>query len=84
MVPTVRGRRGRTKLSWMDCVNRDTGGIGTTEVHDMTGWMRIVSAVATPQLSESVAPTRTETESFERNCPHPKLEHVIIIILNMK
>ena len=34
---------------WMDCVNRDMRAIGTTkdEVHDGTGWMRIVSAAAT-------------------------------------
>ena len=39
----------------MDCVNRDMRAIGATkdEVHDRTGWMRIVSAAATPQFSGS-------------------------------
>ena len=34
----------------MDCVNRDMRVIGTTEddVHDRTGWRRIVSDTATP------------------------------------
>ena len=37
----------------MDCVNRDKRAIGTTtdEVHDRTGWRRILSAAATSQLS---------------------------------
>ena len=37
------------------CVNRDVRAIGTTkdEVHDRTGWRRIVSATATPQPSGS-------------------------------
>ena len=36
-------------------VNRDVRAIGTTqdEVHDRTGWRKIVSAAATPQLSGS-------------------------------
>ena len=52
-VPPGRRTRGRPKQRWMDCVNRDMRAIGTTkhEVHDRTGWMRIVSAVATPQPS---------------------------------
>ena len=39
----------------MDCVNRDMRAIGTTkdEVHDRTGWRRILSATETPQLSGS-------------------------------
>ena len=55
LVPTGRRKRGRPKQRWMDCVNRDTRAIGTTqyEVHDRTGWRRIVSAAATPQLSGS-------------------------------
>ena len=34
----------------MDCVNRDMRAIGATkdEVHDRTGWRRIVSVAATP------------------------------------
>ena len=38
-----------------DCVNRDMRAIGTTkdEVHDRTGWRRIVSAAATPDPSGS-------------------------------
>ena len=39
----------------MHCINRDMRAIGTTkdEVHDRTGWRRIVSAAATPQPSGS-------------------------------
>ena len=53
MAPPGRRKRGRPKQGWMDCVNRDTKAIGTTkyEVHDRTGWRRIVSAAATPQPS---------------------------------
>ena len=55
MVPPGRRRRGRPKQRWMDCVNRDMRAIGTTrdEVHDRTGWRRIVSAAASPQPSGS-------------------------------
>ena len=51
MVPPGRRKRGRPKKRWMDCVNRDMRVIGTTkdEVHDRTGWKRILSA--TPQPS---------------------------------
>ena len=51
MVPPGRRKRGRPKQRWMDCVNRDMRAIGTTkdEVHDRSGWRRIVSAAATPQ-----------------------------------
>ena len=47
MVPSER-RRGRPKQRWMDCVNQDMRAIGTTkyEVHDRTGWRRIVSVAA--------------------------------------
>ena len=43
-----RRKRGRPKQIWMGCVNRDMRVIGTTtdEVHDITGWRRIVSAAA--------------------------------------
>ena len=53
MVPPGRRKRGRPKQRWMDCVNRDMRAIGTTkdEVHDRTGWKRIVSAAATSQSS---------------------------------
>ena len=55
MVPRGRRKRGRLKQRWMDCVNRDMRVIRTTkdEVHDRPGWMRIVSAAATPQPSGS-------------------------------
>ena len=55
MVPPGRRKRGRPKQRWMDYVNRDMRAIGTTkdEVHDRTGWRRIVSAAATPQPSGS-------------------------------
>ena len=55
MAPPGRRKRGRSKQRWMDCVNRDMRAIGTTsdEVHDRTGWRRIVSAAATPQPSGS-------------------------------
>ena len=55
MVPPGRRKRGRPKQRWMDCFNRDMRAIGTEkdEVHDRTGWTRIVSAGATPQLSRS-------------------------------
>ena len=55
MVPPGRRKRGRPKQRWMDGVNRDMRAIGTTqyEVHDITGWRRIVSAAATPQPSGS-------------------------------
>ena len=55
MLPPGRRRRGRSKHRWMDSVNRDIRAIGTTkgEVHDRTGWRRIVSAAATPQLCGS-------------------------------
>ena len=51
MVPPEK----RPKQRWVDCVNRDMRAIGTTkdEVHDRTGWRRIVSAAATPQPSGS-------------------------------
>ena len=51
IVPPGRRKRRRPKQRWMDCVNRDMRAIGTTkdEVHDRTGWRRIVSAAATPQ-----------------------------------
>ena len=44
-----------TPAIWMDCVNRDMIAIGTTkvEVHDITGWRRIVSATATQHPSGS-------------------------------
>ena len=44
MAPPGRRKRGRPKQRWMDCVNRDMRAIGTTkdEVHDRTGWRRIV------------------------------------------
>ena len=49
MVPPGR-RRGRSKQRWIDCVKSDTRAIGAVEdVHDRTGWRRIVSAAATPQ-----------------------------------
>ena len=53
MVPPGRIRGGRPKPRWMDCVNRDMRAIGTTkdEVHDRTGWRRIVSAAATPRAA---------------------------------
>ena len=53
MVPPGRRKRGRPKQRWMDCVNRDMRAIGTTsdEVHDRTGWRRIVSAETTPSGS---------------------------------
>ena len=53
MVPPGRRKRGRPKQRWMDCINRDMRAIGMTkdEVHDRTGWRRIVSAAATPQPS---------------------------------
>ena len=55
MVQHGRRKRGRPKQRWMHCVNRDMRAIGTTkdEVHDRTGWRRIVSAAATPQPSGS-------------------------------
>ena len=55
VVPPGRKKRGRPKQRWMDYVNRDTRAIGTTkdEVHDRTGWRRIVSAAATPQPNGS-------------------------------
>ena len=55
MVPPGRRKRLRPKHRWMDCVNRDMRAIGTTkdEVHDRTGWRRIVSAAATPHPSGS-------------------------------
>ena len=55
MVPPGRRKRGRPKQRRMDCVNRDMRAIGKTkdEVHDITGWRRIVSAAATPQPSGS-------------------------------
>ena len=55
LVPPGRRKRLRLKQRWMDCVNRDMRAIGTTkdEVHDRTGWRRIVSAAATPQPSGS-------------------------------
>ena len=55
MVPPGRRKRGRPKQRWMDCVNRDMRAIRTTkdEVHDRTGWRRIVSAAVTPQPSGS-------------------------------
>ena len=55
MAPPGRRKRGRPKQRWMDCVNRDMRAIGTTkdEVHDLTGWRRIVSAAATPQPTGS-------------------------------
>ena len=47
--------KGPSKQRWMNCVNRDMRAIETTkdEVHDRTGWRRIVSAAATPQPSMS-------------------------------
>ena len=43
------------RIRWMDCANRDMRAIGTTsdEVHERTGWRRIVSAAATPSPSGS-------------------------------
>ena len=50
-------KRGRPKRRWMDCVNLDMRlrAIGTTkdDVHDRTGWRRIVSAAETTQPSWS-------------------------------
>ena len=54
-LPPGRRDRGSPKQRWMDCGNRDMRAIGTTkdEVHDRTGWRRIVYAAATPQPSGS-------------------------------
>ena len=49
---TWEKKAGKTEAEMgMDCVNGDKRAIGTTkdEVHDKTGWRRIVSAAATPQ-----------------------------------
>ena len=45
----IRRKRGRPKQIWMDSVKRNIRATGTTkgEVHDKTGWRRIVSAAAT-------------------------------------
>ena len=53
MAPPGRRMRGTLKQRWVDCVSRDKRATGTTkdEVHDRTGWRRIVSAAATPQPS---------------------------------
>ena len=55
MVPPGRRKRGRPKQRWVDCINQDTKAIGKTryEVHDRTGWRRIVSPAATTQRSGS-------------------------------
>ena len=55
MVPPGRRKRARPKQRWMVSVNQYMRTIGTTkdEVHDITGWRRIVSAAATPQPSGS-------------------------------
>ena len=52
---TREKKASKTEQRWMDGVNRDMRAIGTTkdEVHDRTGWRRIVSAAATPQPSGS-------------------------------
>ena len=49
MVTPGRRKRRRPMQRWMVCVNRDMRAIGTTkdEVHDGTGWRRIVSAAET-------------------------------------
>ena len=38
--------RDTASIRWMDCVKRDMRAIGTAkdEVHDRTGWRRILSA----------------------------------------
>ena len=48
-VPPWRRKRCRPKQRWVDCAKRDMRAVGTTqdEVHDRTGWRRIVSAAAT-------------------------------------
>ena len=68
MLPPGRRKRGRTKQRWMDCVNRDMRAIGTTkyEVHDRTGWRRIVSGAATPQ------PRQEEEESKMQHARNPR------------
>ena len=62
MVPPGRGRRGRPRQRWMDCVNRDIRAIGTTkdEIHDRTDWRRIIimSAATTLQLLSGMARRR--------------------------
>ena len=47
---TWEKKKRKTEAEMMDCVNRDMRAIATTkyEVHDRTGWRRIVSAAATP------------------------------------
>ena len=54
-VPPGKRKRGRPNQRWVDCVNRDMRAIGTSkdEVHDITGWRRMVSVAATSQPSRS-------------------------------
>ena len=54
MVPL--GRRGRSMQKWMDCVNRDMTAIWAAEgeVHDRTGWRRIVPAAVTLIIKEAI------------------------------
>ena len=47
ILPPGRRKRGRPKQRWMDCVIMKAIGTTKDEVHDRSGWRRIVSAAAT-------------------------------------
>ena len=77
---TTWAKRGRPKQRWMDCVNRDMRAIGTTkdEVHDRTGWRRIVSAAATPQPTGfEIVPIRV-SETCQNISGHVKCPCMVI------
>ena len=85
MVPPGR-RRGRPKHTWMHCVNRDMRAIRTTEdeVHDRTGWRRIVSAAATPQedltlLSQSINQSINQSIDQTYLFPTPPVHNILQI-----
>ena len=46
---TWEKKKTEARIRWMHCVNRDMRANGTSkdEVHDRTGWRRIVSVAAT-------------------------------------
>ena len=76
MVPPGRRKRARPNQRWMDCVNRDMRAIGTTkyEVHDKTGWRRIVSAAATPQPGGRGWKNKNKTRSWFLDIGAPSLQ----------
>ena len=81
MVPSGRRKRGRPKQRWMDCVKRDMRAIGTMkdEVHDRTGWRRIVLPQRPHnQVGAARRRRRINRVTYQKHAPGGYLRSLII------